>query len=320
MTTTYGSTNINTLPPAIQQNFSRKLLSIKVPKLIHQLAATKRNFPARSGNTIVLRRPNPLPPSTVPLDHKGNVPPPLAMTATDISAKIYHYGQYTPITAEAVLTNESSVLNQAVIDLSMAMRKSEDLLARQALEATSSQLDCVHGDNGDSPTNLNLTDIKDAIRSLVNSDARVIEDIINPTDKISTAGVAAAFLAFGSTNLISDLESVSGVLTVDKYSRSQEALDSEWCSISRCRFLVSSQGLVEKNASAKGENVYSIFIVGMDAYAVIRQDEVSSSLIYRPPIFSNELARKASLGYVFAQTTALTADEWAIRLRCTLKS
>lgn len=313
-------TNLTTLPPAVHQMFSRKLLSIKVPKLIHQLAATRRNFPARSGDTMVLRRPNPLPISTVPLDVYGNVPPPVNLTATDITAKVQHYGQWTPLVDTVVLTNESSVLNQAVIDLSMAMRKSQDKLALESLMATSSQLDCVHGDNGDSPTNLNLTDIKDAIRSLVNADARVIEDIVDPSDKIATAGVPAAFLAFGSTNLTSDLESVNSVWTIDKYPRPDAALQAEWCSISRCRFLLSSQGAVEKNASSKGKDIYSIFIVGVDSYVTIRQDQASSSLVYRPPLLGDELGRKASLGYRFAEVSAITADEWVIRLRCTLKS
>ena len=314
------TTTVQNLSPMVLQTYSNKLLAMPVPKLIHLRAASKRMMPARSGNTLVLRQPNPVDPSIVPLDASGKSPPPQPLTARDISAKIDYYGNYFLLTAETVLTNECPVLNQATMVLGKQMRESEDLLAREALNATSSVLNCTGGTNGDNPTEIARSDVDGAIRALVNANAHTVEQIINPTDKISTSSVRNAYLGFGSTMLTADLEGVTGFLAVQHYGNPAEGLDAEWGAVSNCRFLLSSQGMVEKGASQKGEDVYSIYIVGMDSYSTIKQSGASAHFIYRPPIYSGPLARFGSVGYRFACANTITHDQWIIKLRCTLKS
>lgn len=96
------------------------------------------------------------------------------------------------------------------------------------------------------------------------------------------------------------------------------ALRSEWGSIGNLRFLISTIGSVSTSASANGNDVYNIFCVGMEAYAVIEQDGYSASFIYRPPIYDGPLALNASVGYKFAQVPRITNDLWIMNLRCTL--
>ena len=79
------------------------------------------------------------------------------------------------------------------------------------------------------------------------------------------------------------------------------ALREEWGSVSNLRFLLSSIGSVSTGASNLGADVYNIFCVGMEAYAVIEQDGYSAQFIYRPPIYDGPLALNASVGYKFAQ-------------------
>lgn len=56
----------------------------------------------------------------------------------------------------------------------------------------------------------------------------------------------------------------------------------------------------------------------MEAYACVEQDGYSASFIYRPPMYSNQLATNASAGYKFAETPVITNDLWVINLRATL--
>lgn len=97
-------------------------------------------------------------------------------------------------------------------------------------------------------------------------------------------------------------------------------LRPEWGSVSNLRFLLSSIGSVTPNSSGLGNDVYNIFCVGMEAYAVVEQDGYSAQFIYRPPIYDGPLALNASVGYKFAQVPRITNDAWVINLRATLTS
>ena len=74
------------------------------------------------------------------------------------------------------------------------------------------------------------------------------------------------------------------------------------------------------NASNNGNDVFNVFCVGMEAYAVVEQDGYSAQFIYRPPIYDGPLALNASVGYKFAQVPRITNDAWVINLRTTLSS
>jgi N4-gp56 family major capsid protein len=133
-----------------------------------------------------------------------------------------------------------------------------------------------------------------------------------------TAPVRDSFFALGSTKLIGQLDQVNGFIAKAQYPSPMQALREEWCSISNLRFLLSSIGSVSTGASNLGADVYNIFCVGMEAYAVVEQDGYSAQFIYRPPIYDGPLSLNASVGYKFAQVPRITNDAWVINLRCTL--
>jgi hypothetical protein len=87
-----GITTTSTLTPPVQQSFDYRLLSVKVPNMIHTLPAMRKKMPAHGGDTLRLRRYNPLDTAMVPLGHTGITPPPQQLTALNIDAKISWYG------------------------------------------------------------------------------------------------------------------------------------------------------------------------------------------------------------------------------------
>lgn len=60
-------TTTSILPSPVQQSFSYKLLSVPVPNMIHKIPATKKQMPRNGGNTLRMRRYNPLNTAMVPL-------------------------------------------------------------------------------------------------------------------------------------------------------------------------------------------------------------------------------------------------------------
>jgi len=86
-------TTTTVLPSPVQQSFSYKLLSVPVPNMIHKIPAMKKNMPRNGGNTLRMRRYNPLATAMVPLGNQGITPPDQALTAVDIDARIQFYGK-----------------------------------------------------------------------------------------------------------------------------------------------------------------------------------------------------------------------------------
>jgi N4-gp56 family major capsid protein len=202
--------------------------------------------------------------------------------------------------------------------LGVSLRQTEDELTRNMLASTASFINCTGGTNGDNPTEMTRSDVDEVIRTLADNNAYTIADNIEGEDKFGTAPVRDAYFALGSTRLIGDLENVNGFIAKAQYPSPMHALREEWGSVSNLRFLISSIGSVSPGASNLGANVYNVFCVGMEAYAVVEQDGYSAQFIYRPPIYDGPLALNASVGYKFAQVPRITNDAWVINLRTTL--
>lgn len=311
-------TTTSTLPAPVQQSFSYKLLSVPVPNMIHQIPAMKKNMPRNGGTTLRMRRYNPLNTALVPLGNTGVTPPPQNLTAVDIDAKISFYGTYVQLNEQVTLQNQDPVLNEAAARLGVSLRQTEDTLTRDMLAGTAAFINCTGGVNGDNPTEITRSDVDTIVRTLLNNNAYTIMDNIEGEDKFGTAPVRDAYFALCSTNLTGNLDTVAGFIQKNQYPAPMNALRSEWGAIGNLRFLVSSIGSVTPNASNLGANVYNIFCVGMEAYAIIEQDGYSASFIYRPPIYDGPLALNASVGYKFAQVPRITNDLWVINLRATL--
>lgn len=312
------TTTTTILPAPVEQSFSYKLLSVPVPYFIHNIPAMLKNMPRNGGTTLRMRRYNALDTAIVPLGNSGVTPPPQQLTAVNIDAKIDFYGTYIILNEQVTLQNQDPVLNEATQRLGVSLRQTEDELTRNMLASTASSINATGGTNGDNPTELTRSDIDVIIRTLANNNAYTIADNIEGEDKFGTSPVRDSYFALGSTNLIGDLENVSGFIAKSQYPSLMSVLRSEWGSVSNLRFLLSSIGSVTSNGSANGNDVFNIFVVGMEAYAVVEQDGYSAQFIYRPPIYDGPLSLNASVGFKFAQVPRITNDAWVINLRTTL--
>lgn len=210
------------------------------------------------------------------------------------------------------------MLNEAAQRLGVSLRQTEDELTRNMLQATASFINATGGTNGDNPTEIARSDVDEVIKTLAGNNAYTISDSIEGEDKFGTAPVRDAYFAMTHTDLIGDLERVTGFIAKAQYPNQDKTLRPEWGSISNVRFLLSSIGSITPNASLNGANVYNIFVAGMEAYACIEQDGYSAQFIYRPPIYDGPLALNASVGYKFAEVPRITNDAWIINLRVTL--
>jgi len=187
------------------------------------------------------------------------------------------------------------------------------------LASTASVINCVGGVNGDNPTEMTRSDVDQVVKVLKGNDSKPFLSGMAGEDKFGSAPVRWAYFALGSTDLIGDLENVSGFISQAQYPNPMNAIsDAEWGSISNLRFMLSSIGSKTANSSANGNDVYNVFCVAREAYACVEQDGYSAQFIYRPPIYDGPLAQNSSAGYKMAQVPRILNDLWVQNLRCTL--
>ncbi len=313
-------TTTTTLPAPVQESFSYKLLSVPTPYFIHKIPAMLKQMPRNGGTTLRMRRYNALPTALVPLGNTGISPPPVQLTAINIDATVDFYGQYILLNEQVTLQNQDPVLNEAAQRLGVSLRQTEDELTRNMLQATAGFINCTGGTNADNPTNMSRADVDEVIRALVLANAYTLADNIEGEDKFGTAPIRDAYFAMGSSQLIGDLENVTGFIPKAAYPSPMHALRPEWGSISNLRYLLSSIGSVTTAGSMLDANVFNVFCTGLEAYACVEQDGYSAQFIYRPPIYDSPLALNASVGYKFAEVPRITNDSWIISLRCTLNT
>lgn len=169
-------TTTSLLPAPVQQTFSYKLLSVKVPNMIHKIPAVFKRMPRNGGTTLRMRRYNPLNTALVPLGNSGVTPPAQTLSSVDIDAKISFYGTYVILNEQVTLQNQDPVLNECAKRLGVSMRQTEDTLTRDMLASTASFINCVGGVNGDNPTEITRSDVDDVVRVLLGNDAYTIGD------------------------------------------------------------------------------------------------------------------------------------------------
>lgn len=156
------------------------------------------------------------------------------------------------------------------------------------------------------------------VRTLRGNNAYSFLSGVEGEDRFGTAPVRDAYFGLGHTDLIGQIDAVSGFIQKWNYPNQDSTLFPEWGTVANIRFLLSSIGSTTENASLLGATVYNIFVAGQNAFAAVEQDGYSAQFIYRAPIYDGPLALNASVGYKFAEVPRILNDQWVFNLRCTL--
>jgi N4-gp56 family major capsid protein len=313
------TTTTSTLPLPVQQYYDNILLTTPTPNLIHSYGSTKKSLPGKNSDIIRMERYSLLDAATVPLGNSGINPPAQSLSSVFINAKVEFYGTYVVINEQLPVTSQSPVLNQATLMLGESMRRTEDILMRDILKTTASAHDCTGGVNGDSVTEITLSDVQDIVKTLLAADAKTMADMVEAQNKFGTAPVPRSFYAMGHSDMSSALANVPKFQGTWEYPNQANIKSTEWGSISQVRFFLSSIGSIDKEASRFGNDVYNNFVCGMDSYAQVKLNNYKAQTVYRDgKIAGGPLALNQTMGYKMAEAPVVTNDAWVINLRCTL--
>jgi N4-gp56 family major capsid protein len=313
------TTTTNILPPPVQQQFSEKMLSTPMARLVHNLFAVPRTMEGDNGKTLRMRRYNRIQTAPSPVDPLFLNPPAQRLTEIDIDATVNWYSTYIVLTREVTAINQDPVLNQAAARLGQSLRETEDELMKNLLESTAASINCVGGTNGDNPTNPTANDFDQVVAALQYANADFVSNIIEGEDRLGTGPVGEAYFCMASNLLIPSLQNMTDFIRRQEYPKVQNLLSAEWGSLGNVRFVLSSFGSITPNASLLGADVYNMFITGQEAYTSIELAGENAKFIYHPAGHGDDPCElRKTAAYRFAHARAITNDAWLTNLRCTI--
>lgn len=310
--------SISTMPPQIQQRYNAKLLSTPERNLIHMLGAVPVELPDNQGFIDRQSRYDRLDLFPVPLDDAQTNPPAQQLNRVDVDCRVRVYATYIVLTRQLTITNEDPVLNSAAARLGQAMRETQDVLVRDALEATASVVNCVGGNNGDLPTEMALSDVDDIVAVLQGNSAEYITNMISGENKFGTSPIGDAYICMLTTQMIPVLNNIQTFVRKFAYPNINDTLSTEWGGVNNVRFFVSEQGSVTPNASLLGNDVANCFVAAKEGYKVVWQAGGKAKFIYLPPGYNNDPCMlRHTAGASFYQGQCITNDLWVQNLRST---
>lgn len=260
---TTGMTTTTQVDNATGMFYDRVLIERLLPNLVHDLFGEKRNIPAGAGTTIKFRSYTTLGTAKTPLT-EGQDPPSTQLAKTDITALVKQFGGFIQITDWVDLTTEDAVITEAMILNGEQLGETLDSLMKDVLVATASQTNMTGGSNGATPTQPHKTGIDGVVLTLLNAKNKFITSIVNAATGQGTTPVRPSFWGICHTDLIDDLELVSGFQHHSKYPQQGPVLMSEWGSTGNVRWVQSPNA--DKDTSPSPD-VYDMLIIAKNAYA-----------------------------------------------------
>lgn len=319
-------TNTGNLGPMILQSLAPAMLYVPTPAMNYITVADKVSMPAHGGTTCRFMRPRALQPPTVQLGNNGIDPPAQVPQRDIIDAQMAFFGTGCIINEQVILQDQEGVLAWVSERLAVAMRQAEDLILRDYVISSSSEINAGGGFNGFNPSNLGVSDFSLVATTLDTNNAYKFMSGIEGMDRLGTGPVRSAYFMLSSTELQSDFDALSGFgfKSQWEYPTNSSALPTEYGSVFNIRILTSSEAPVARNAATNNlgqlSDVYYNTVLGKQALTHINQDGFSMNLIYRDPYYSGMLAQNATLAVKFAQAQALTQDTAVRQLLCTRNS
>ncbi len=313
-------TSTTQLPPEVRTYFDRLLLALARPYFIYDLFAQKRQIPMNSGNQMVFRRYGTLTAATIPLTD-GQTPPGDQLSVTDFQAQIQWYGSFVTITDQVQYVVQDRVLNESTKVLSLQLGLTIDTLIRDMMVSTASTILCSNGINGNTPTEITDIDIQTAVIALRQGNARLMTNPLPGENKFGTAPVRSSYWGFMSVDLQADLEAVSSFISAANYPNPMNALEAEWGSTRNVRWLLNTNAYSAATLSPGTGTTYSSFVLGQEAYGVVRLGAKEAEFIVKPLGASgtaDPLNQRGTVGYKYPFATRILNDNWITRLTSTI--
>ncbi len=253
--------------------------------------------------------------------NRNETPAGSQLSRTDFKAAISWYGDFVTISDQVQFVVQDRVLNEATKVLSLQLGLTIDTLIRDMMVSTASTIASTGGVNGSVPTEITDVTIQDAVMALRQGNARLMTNPLPGENKFGTAPVRASYWGFMSVDMQKDLENCASFLSVANYPNPVNALEAEWGSTKNIRWLMNTNGFSGGASTGTVRPIYSSFVLGQEAYGVVRLGAKEAEFIVKPLGASgtaDPLNQRGTVGYKYPFATRILNDNWITRITSTL--
>lgn len=290
--------------------YDKLLLTRAKPYLIHSQWGQMRPMPSGHAKVIKFRRWTNLLPAMTPLT-EGVSPAGSQLAKTDLLATLDQYGDFIHITDVVEITNTAGEMHEGTRLLSQQMAETYDEIVRNVLTTCASTT--VSSEVG---AVISKTEIDQVVKILLGNSANFITQFVDPTTGVSTEAQRMAFWGTMNTDLIDDIETVTGFTSVANYPTKTDTLDSEWGSTSNVRWVHAPNAIKQAttgDAFNGAGTYYWLNIIGRDAYGITDLSANNAKSIIQP--FGSggtfdPLKLSMTMGWKFMMTGRVLNDEF----------
>lgn len=308
-----GTTTTVQVDPEVNLFFDNILLDRHQPYYVYGYFAQERRIPQKNSKNAIFRRFDNLADALTPLT-EGVTPNAEQVTKFDITATVQQYGKVVELSDDVIITVQDQTANEVADMLAQNMASTYDKIVRNMLVATSAQIDCLNGVNGNAITEVTTTDLEIAVDYVTNNNGKKLSPNQEGTNAFGTAPVWAAYWMVISTELRTDFKNLSTFLATADYPRQQSVLEAELGSCDEVRLVMTSEAYKD----ASNPPVYSNMLFAANAYGRIMIDDQSMEMIIKPlGAGQDPLNQRQTMGWKGRLGSVILDDSWCVNLRST---
>ena len=221
----------------------------------------------------------------------------------------------TELSDDVIITVQDQTSNEVADMLAQNMASTYDKIVRNMLVATSAQIDCLNGVNGNAITEVSTTDLEIAIDYVTSNNGKKLSPNQEGTNAFGTAPVWAAYWMVISTELRTDFKNLSNFLPTAQYPRQQSVLESELGSCDEVRLVMTSEAYKDTTVSPP---IYANMLFAANSYGRIMIDDQSMAMIIKPlGAGQDPLDQRQTMGWKGRLGAVILDDSWCLNLRST---
>ena len=308
-----GTTTTVQVDPEVNLYFDNILLDRHQPYYVYGYFAQERRIPQKNSKNAIFRRFDNLSDALTPLT-EGVTPNAEQVTKFDITATVQQYGKVVELSDDVIITVQDQTSNEVADMLAQNMASTYDKIVRNMLVATSAQIDCLNGVNGNAITEVTTTDLEIAVDYVTNNNGKKLSPNQEGTNAFGTAPVWASFWMVMSTELRTDFKNLSTFNPTADYPRQQSVLEAELGSCDEVRLVMTSEAYKDTSSPP----VYSNLLFAANAYGRIMIDDQSMEMIIKPlGAGQDPLNQRQTMGWKGRLGSVILDDSWCVNLRST---
>jgi N4-gp56 family major capsid protein len=308
--------------PNVNHFYVRDFLDRARENLVHDAFGQMKPIPQNNSDLIYFRRYERLAKNYTPLGD-GVTPAGKQLSVTTIYATVEDYGDYVMITdkvlretEDAIWAEVSDVLVEQANDSLDCVTREKLMLGTNVVYAGSGNTDTDEVAALDVPTYANLKSISLLLR---NANAKKITEFVRPDQGYNTTPVRPCYVGITSPAAIEKFKALeSGAVWEDaeKYANMSNLLPEEQGRIGDIRFVETTNAKVKEGAGTSGIDVYTLLVIGKNAYGVTLMDGMSTNIYIKLPSEAgaeDPIEQRASAGWKVSKTAKILNEDWMVR-------